>query len=66
MTKTLKQPRYPVIVARINNAPRPDRTEVRAVILRIFGELHAQQAGRFGQLRRAVLIARAALGISAR
>lgn len=66
MSKVTSQPRYPVIVSRINNAPWPGRKEVRAVTLRIFSEIHAQNAGRFEELRRAVLIARAALGISAR
>lgn len=60
------QYRYPILIARINDAYRPTRTDVRAVAIRVFGEILAQNTGRFEQLRRAILIARAALGIGRR
>ncbi len=57
--------RYPAIVSSIN-ARRPNREDVRKVALRIYREVREADVSQFRQLRRAVAIARAALGIGER
>lgn len=66
MQPTPAMPRYPVIVSNINNPRCPDRAQMRIVTLRIFNEIHAGGPNRIRHLRRALLIARAALGLPPR
>jgi hypothetical protein len=64
--KSSSEPRYPIIVARINEAWSLNRADLRTVTLRIYLEIRAQSASHFRQLRQAARIAHAALGIAVR
>lgn len=59
-------PRYPVIVSTINGQRSPNKAEMRALTVRIFGEIRGIGPNRMRRLRQACLIARWALDLHRR
>lgn len=66
MSNTSVKALYPIIISCMNNSRQPNSAEIRKVTLRVYREIHAEGASRYDELRRALLIARAALGIGVR